>query len=573
MPKNYQISQYDLPICVGGHLDVELPDGDTSTRRHHAGAHGGGHRQDHARQRERPDPRRRLRADRLQPRRRAARRVRERARHALAGGGRRVPARRSARPSSRSTSATSGWRRGRSAATRTSRCGPSGPTAFGTKVEIKNMNSVRSLERALAFEIERQTRRSRPASRSCRRRGTGTRTPAPPRACAPRRRRSTTGTSRSPTSPRSSPTGRGSSGSARRCRSCPPPAAPGTRATLGLRPDVVRVLVADREATVAVRGDGRAGRGAGGRRQLDHAGPGGPAEPGAGDAASKVTAGRTSWTCFAWSRRTPSRAPARSRRWRRRSAPATDRGRSSSGGASRQVSDTGELGAIAERVIADNADAAEKFRSGQRGRDRVPRRTGDEGLRRLREPQARAGAAARAADGLTAEPAVRVDQARPPRYPWWQLVLLGLAGLAESPVWPLRRMWRSDRPLDAYALAHFTSAAGDALLAISLADSVFFSLPGRTRRRLRVALYLGLTMLPLALAGPLLVIPLDRAGPRRWISLIAALVRAVRRGRSPRRGSTRSCCSRRRSPCSSRPRCTRSRRTASRWPTRIPTRG
>src|SRR5262245_9774719 len=30
MPKNYQISQYDLPICVGGHLDVDLPDGSTS---------------------------------------------------------------------------------------------------------------------------------------------------------------------------------------------------------------------------------------------------------------------------------------------------------------------------------------------------------------------------------------------------------------------------------------------------------------------------------------------------------------------------------------------------------------
>ena len=27
MPKNFQISQYDLPICVDGHLDVELPDG------------------------------------------------------------------------------------------------------------------------------------------------------------------------------------------------------------------------------------------------------------------------------------------------------------------------------------------------------------------------------------------------------------------------------------------------------------------------------------------------------------------------------------------------------------------
>src|SRR5262249_51980531 len=29
MPKNYQISQYDLPICVGGHLDIDRPDGST----------------------------------------------------------------------------------------------------------------------------------------------------------------------------------------------------------------------------------------------------------------------------------------------------------------------------------------------------------------------------------------------------------------------------------------------------------------------------------------------------------------------------------------------------------------
>jgi hypothetical protein len=121
---------------------------------------------------------------------------------------------------------------------------------------------------------------------------------------------------------------------------------------------------------------------------------------------------------------------------------------------------------------------------------------------------------------------MRVDRPRPPRYPWWQLVLLGLAGLAESVVWPLRRMWRSDQPLDAYSLAHFASAAGDALIAISLADSVFFSLPV-DEAKVRVALYLGLTMLPLALAGPLLVGPLDRAGPRRAISMAAALVRAV----------------------------------------------
>src|SRR6266568_9687512 len=28
MPKNFQISQYDQPLCVNGHLDIELPDGE-----------------------------------------------------------------------------------------------------------------------------------------------------------------------------------------------------------------------------------------------------------------------------------------------------------------------------------------------------------------------------------------------------------------------------------------------------------------------------------------------------------------------------------------------------------------
>jgi Major Facilitator Superfamily len=120
---------------------------------------------------------------------------------------------------------------------------------------------------------------------------------------------------------------------------------------------------------------------------------------------------------------------------------------------------------------------------------------------------------------------VRVSN-KPPRYPWWQLVLLGIAGAAESLVWPLRRMWRSSQPLDRYGLCHFSSVAGDALLAISLADSVFFSLPVG-EAKLQVALYLGLTMLPLALAGPLLVPLLDRAGPRRLISFGAAAARAV----------------------------------------------
>ena len=35
---------------------------------------------------------------------------------------------------------------------------PVGTLPFGTRVEVKNMNSFRSVERAIAFEIERQTR-------------------------------------------------------------------------------------------------------------------------------------------------------------------------------------------------------------------------------------------------------------------------------------------------------------------------------------------------------------------------------------------------------------------------------
>ena len=87
-------------------------------------------------------------------------------------------------------------------------------------------------------------------------------------------------------------------------------------------------------------------------------------------------------------------------------------------------------------------------------------------------------------------------------------------------------MWDSHDPLDAYALVHMASAAGDALVAIALADSVFFSLkPGAARTH--VALYLGLTMAPIAVAGPLLVPLLDRGGFRRLISFVSAAGRAA----------------------------------------------
>jgi hypothetical protein len=98
--------------------------------------------------------------------------------------------------------------------------------------------------------------------------------------------------------------------------------------------------------------------------------------------------------------------------------------------------------------------------------------------------------------------------------------------LLKGAVHPLQRLWRSSDPIDTYALCHFTSVAGDALLAVALADSVFFSLPAG-EAKLKVAAYLGLTMLPLALAGPLLVPLMDRAGPRRAVSFAAAAGRAA----------------------------------------------
>jgi hypothetical protein len=122
---------------------------------------------------------------------------------------------------------------------------------------------------------------------------------------------------------------------------------------------------------------------------------------------------------------------------------------------------------------------------------------------------------------------VRVERGEPRRYPWWQLLLLGLVAMLESlVVRPLHRLWASDDPLDTYALVHLASAAGDAMVAIALAGSIFFEVPvGEAKTR--VALYLALTMAPLAVASPLLVPLLDRAGTRRAISFFSAVGRAT----------------------------------------------
>jgi hypothetical protein len=121
---------------------------------------------------------------------------------------------------------------------------------------------------------------------------------------------------------------------------------------------------------------------------------------------------------------------------------------------------------------------------------------------------------------------VRVDPTRPKRYPWWQLILLGVVGLVEAVLRPIGRMWTSELPLERYGLVHFASVAGDTFVAFALAGSIFFDVPvGEAKTK--VALYLALTMAPLAVAGPILVPLLDRAGPRRAISFASAAGRAV----------------------------------------------
>jgi aspartyl-tRNA(Asn)/glutamyl-tRNA(Gln) amidotransferase subunit B len=156
LSKNYQISQYDLPICVGGHLDVELADGETKrvgiTRVHmeedtgkstHGGGSGRIHDATHATIDfnragvplvecvSEPDMRSPEEAAAYLRELRATLEALDVSDVKMEEGSLRCDANVSLRPAS--------------------------ADAFGTKVEIKNMNSIRSLERALTFEIERQT--------------------------------------------------------------------------------------------------------------------------------------------------------------------------------------------------------------------------------------------------------------------------------------------------------------------------------------------------------------------------------------------------------------------------------
>ena len=82
-------------------------------------------------------------------------------------------------------------------------------------------------------------------------------------------------------------------------------------------------------------------------------------------------------------------------------------------------------------------------------------------------------------------------------------------------------------PFTRLARTHAASTAGDALLAIGLAGSLFFSISPEAART-RVALYLVLTMAPFAVVAPVLGPLIDRnRGGRRGMVVISLLLRAV----------------------------------------------
>ena len=129
------------------------------------------------------------------------------------------------------------------------------------------------------------------------------------------------------------------------------------------------------------------------------------------------------------------------------------------------------------------------------------------------------------------------------------------------------------RPIDAYGLVHFTSAAGDALIAIALADSVFFSLPV-DEAKVRVG---AVPRAHDAAARPGRArCSSDPARPRRAAALGSPMAAALGAG-GRRRLAAANVESLLLFPLALailvRRRCTRSRRTASRWRTPIPRRG
>jgi aspartyl-tRNA(Asn)/glutamyl-tRNA(Gln) amidotransferase subunit B len=153
LPKGYQISQYDLPLCSGGSLTVETSSGpvEVGIRRAHL-------EEDTARllHQDKPDggrlslvdynrsgiPLMEIVTEPCITSAEAARRYAEELRLLLLTVG----------------ASDAAMEEGQMRVEANVSLRPAGTTALGTRVEVKNMNSFRSVERAIAFEIDRQTR-------------------------------------------------------------------------------------------------------------------------------------------------------------------------------------------------------------------------------------------------------------------------------------------------------------------------------------------------------------------------------------------------------------------------------
>ncbi len=362
MPKNYQISQYDLPICVGGHLDVELPDGTSSrvgiTRVHmeedtgkttHGSPSGRIHDADAALVDfnragvplvecvSEPDIRSPEEAGAYLRELRATLEALDVSDVRMEEGSLRCDANISMRPA--------------------------GTEQLGTKVEIKNMNSVRSLERALAYEISRQTKAleaGEPIVQETRHWNEDA------GATASMRSKEEAFDYRyfpEPDIPAIEP----SAGWIEELRTALPelPRARRERyvSELGLKPEVARVLVGDRgasalfEETVALGAEPAT---AANWITQDLAGL---ANKHGADAAARVTPQHLADLVGLLADDTISGAGAKQALEEAvETGDAIDAIVERAG--LRQVSDTGELGAIVDQVLADNDDAAQKFRDG-----------------------------------------------------------------------------------------------------------------------------------------------------------------------------------------------------------------
>ena len=198
LPKGYQISQYEL--AGRSHGRPSRSSSGTARRRRSASRARTSRRTRasrctrtlHGMSRHRPEPRGH-----------AAARDRLRARSALGRRGRHVRARRSTRSCATSTFATATCRKARSAATRTCRCAAKARRARHPLRDQEPELVSASWRKRSSSRSSGRSSSSRPAARSCRRRGSTIPIATRLGRCAARKKRTTTATSLIPISCRS----------------------------------------------------------------------------------------------------------------------------------------------------------------------------------------------------------------------------------------------------------------------------------------------------------------------------------------------------------------------------------